>query len=188
MIGLCRTVVLAEALLDIGKRRRLRFVGNARRVGTDVGDEGDMPLPFDVHTLVEVLRHEHGLGRGVAELVGSVLLQGARREGRGSVRARHALLDGRDGIIARRKRPEHGVRLLLAAHFELFIVELFERRLEGENFFSLSCNSAVIVQYSSGLNAWISRSRSTTSLSATDCTRPAESPLCNLLLRSGESL
>ena len=134
MIGLCGAVLLAEALLDIGKRRRLRLVGNARRVGTDIGDKGDMPLPFDVHALVEVLRHEHGLGRGVAELVGSILLQGARREGRGGVRARHALLDGRDGVFARRKRLKDGVRLLLAAHFELFIVELFERRLEGGEF------------------------------------------------------
>ena len=137
MIGLCRAVLLAEALPDVGKRRRLRLVGNARRVGTDIGDEGDMPLPFDVHALVEVLRHEHGLGRGVAELVGGILLQGARREGRGGVRARHALLDGRNGIFARRKRPKDGVRLLLAAHFELFIVELFERRLEGGEFLLL---------------------------------------------------
>ena len=60
--------------------------------------------------------------------------------------------------------------------------------LKGEYFFPSSCSSAVIVQYSSGLNAWISRSRSTTRRRATDCTLPAESPLLILLLSSGDNL
>ncbi len=41
------------------------------------------------------------------------------------------------------------------------------------------------VQYSRAVKASISRSRSTTSRTATDCTRPAESPLRTLRLMSG---
>ena len=43
-------------------------------------------------------------------------------------------------------------------------------------------------QYSSGTNAAISRSRSTTSRSVTDCTRPALKLLCIFLHNTGESL
>src|SRR3989344_5903592 len=43
------------------------------------------------------------------------------------------------------------------------------------------------VQYSCGTNALISRSRSTINRSATDCTRPAESPGCTLRHKSGDS-
>ena len=45
--------------------------------------------------------------------------------------------------------------------------------------------STAIVQYSSGWNASISRSRSTISRSATDCTRPADSPRRTLLHSTG---
>ncbi len=38
-----------------------------------------------------------------------------------------------------------------------------------------------MTQYSTGMKAWISRSRSTMILTATDCTRPAERPLAHLL-------
>ena len=43
-------------------------------------------------------------------------------------------------------------------------------------------------QYSTGTNARISRSRSTISRSATDCTRPAESPRRTFSQSSGDSL
>ncbi len=42
-----------------------------------------------------------------------------------------------------------------------------------------------IVQYSSGRNALISASRSTTSRTATDCTRPADSPRLTLVQSTG---
>ena len=48
--------------------------------------------------------------------------------------------------------------------------------------------SASIVQNSSGLNAFISRSFSITSLRVELCTLPALRPFCILLARSGESL
>ena len=44
---------------------------------------------------------------------------------------------------------------------------------------------ASIVQYSSGTNAWISRSRSTMRRSATDWTRPADSPRRTLFHSTG---
>ncbi len=46
---------------------------------------------------------------------------------------------------------------------------------------------APIFQYSSGRNASISRSRSTISRTATDCTRPAERPVATFRHRSGET-
>ena len=47
---------------------------------------------------------------------------------------------------------------------------------------------ATISQYSWGLNAKISRSRSATRRTATDCTRPADRPLATLCHKKGESL
>jgi len=46
---------------------------------------------------------------------------------------------------------------------------------------------AVTFQYSSGTKALISRSRSTISLTATDCTRPADRPFATFFQRSGLS-
>jgi hypothetical protein len=48
--------------------------------------------------------------------------------------------------------------------------------------------SAPMLQYSSGLKARISRSRSTISRSATVCTRPAESPFLTVCQSRGEAL
>ena len=49
---------------------------------------------------------------------------------------------------------------------------------------SVACSD----QYSTGTNASISRSRSTMRRTATDCTRPAESPRRTLSQSSGERL
>ena len=49
-------------------------------------------------------------------------------------------------------------------------------------------NSAAMVQYSSGTKSSISRSRSTISRRATDCTRPAESRPRTFCQSSGLSL
>ena len=48
------------------------------------------------------------------------------------------------------------------------------------------CVSANTCQYSSGIKARISRSRSTTSLVATDCTRPADKPRAIFSHNNGE--
>ena len=48
--------------------------------------------------------------------------------------------------------------------------------------------SASTVQYSTALNALISRSRSTSSRSATVCTRPAEIPFFTVFQRTGLAL
>ena len=112
-----------------------------------------MPHALDVDALVEVLRHEHGLGRGHAELVGGILLQRTGREGRGRVRLGDAALDGCHAVLSRTERRKHGVRLVLAADLALLALYFSSAARKGENFLSTSCNSAVIVQYSSGLNA-----------------------------------
>ena len=52
---------------------------------------------------------------------------------------------------------------------------------------SLRSRSANASQYSSGVNARISRSRSTTSRTATDCTRPADSPRATFDHSNGDS-
>ena len=53
---------------------------------------------------------------------------------------------------------------------------------------SFAASRACSDQYSTGTNAWISRSRSTISRTATDWTRPAESPRWTFSQRSGERL
>jgi hypothetical protein len=50
---------------------------------------------------------------------------------------------------------------------------------------TLPSTVASMVQYSTGTNALISASRSATSRTATDCTRPAESPRFTLVHRTG---
>ncbi len=65
------------------------------------------------------------------------------------------------------------------------------RPARPENAFSGSrspASSAVMLQYSRGTNASISRSRSTISRTATDCTRPAERPPRTFAHSSGEIL
>ena len=48
--------------------------------------------------------------------------------------------------------------------------------------------SAKTCQYSSGINARISRSRSTTSFTATDCTRPADKPRAIFSQSNGDTI
>jgi len=65
-----------------------------------------------------------------------------------------------------------------------FLSSNLMRRASNGGGVSPSSNAAS-VQYSSGLNAWISRSRSTTIRRATDCTRPADRPRRTFSQRSG---
>ena len=60
------------------------------------------------------------------------------------------------------------------------------RRLAVNSGGSVAFRRACNVQYSTGTKAWISRSRSTISRTATDCTRPALKPLATFRHRSGE--
>src|SRR3989338_10794647 len=57
----------------------------------------------------------------------------------------------------------------------------------NSSFFSVS-KEASTVQYSTGLKARISRSRSTMIFTATDCTRPADRPRYTFFQRNGESV
>ena len=130
-VGLGGKVLLAVRCHDVLARRRLRIGRDAGGVSTDIGDERDVPHALDVDALIEVLRHEHGLGRSHAELVGGVLLERARREGRGRVRLGDALFDGRHLVRSRRERGERRVGLFLAPDLALLSLVLFQRRLEG---------------------------------------------------------
>ena len=62
------------------------------------------------------------------------------------------------------------------------------RRMSSFCFLLWLTVSAKICQYSSGINARISRSRSTTSFTATDCTRPADKPRAIFSHSSGDTI
>ena len=64
----------------------------------------------------------------------------------------------------------------------------FLTRLAGKTGGAAASRWATTVQYSSGTNARIARSRSQMSLRATDCTRPADSPRRTLSQRIGLTL
>ena len=73
--------------------------------------------------------------------------------------------------------------------FVFFLAKIFDFAGSAVHatFAPLRASSAVIFQYSSVLNASISRSRSTISFTATDCTRPALRPLATFLPSRFES-
>ena len=170
-----------------------RLFGDVDRVGPHIGDQADLSLARDVHALVQALRDLHRLARGETELAGRLLLQRGRSErrcrrpldlapggppGRGRRRraaARRApapppawRAPGPSCPATRRASPRppgsagRGRRRLVAV-----------RATGGRR--RSSTRAAT--------NASISRSRSTISRSATDCTRPADSvpPLQALL-------
>ena len=123
-------VLLAEAPGDIVARLRLRLRGDAHRVGTDIGDERDMPFLFGVHALVQVLRHEHDFGRGHAELIRRVLLQCGRGERRGRVRFGDALFDFGNDVRLAVQFGAHRLVLLGVLGLEFFARLFGEERLE----------------------------------------------------------
>ena len=60
--------------------------------------------------------------------------------------------------------------------------------LKGKVSLSVFASSASMLQYSTGINLLISSSLSHTSITATDCTLPAESPIFIFFHKRGESL
>ncbi len=80
----------------------------------------------------------------------------------------------------------------------LFTCSAFFKSILSNFLFATECSLALKIffsllktpsklQYSSVLKALISRSRSTIKRTATDCTRPADSPLATLRHRNGDS-
>ena len=167
-----RPELLADELAHVGQR----LIGDAGRVGSHVGDEADRALTRQLDALVELLGDHHRLLHREARR----LLQLARDERRN--RALLALL-GRD----RRDRPlapasdRRGRRSDSASLPILMLAPSFFRSLASNSGGTGPARRAVRFQYSSGTKAAISRSRSTTSFSATDCTRPALKPAPDLV-------
>ena len=74
---------------NICSYRRLSFIGNADRVGTDIGHQAHRALAFNFNALVKLLRDKHCLFRMETQFIRSFLLQAARRKRR--VRFFHAI-------------------------------------------------------------------------------------------------
>ena len=176
-------VILGDHLAGLGDG----LAGQLDAVGAHIGDEAHR-LAVDVGALIEALGDAHGDGRGEAELAAGFLLErrgGERRVGvalgrlrfdRGDLEGRGSRGPGGDrrlrpwtrrrgaGSSCRRPRPG-GPRT--------------GRRARSSSW-------ATMDQYSCGTNISISRSRSQTSRSATDWTRPAERAPGSFRHRTGE--
>ena len=77
-----------------------RRLGDARRVGTHVRDETDLPLfAADIDAFVEILRQSHRALGAEAQLLGGFLLQRGRGERRGGILPLLAPLDLGDGEL-----------------------------------------------------------------------------------------
>ena len=162
-----------------------RVVGEARGVGAHVGDERRLALLAEVHALVEPLGERHGLLGGEVEPVGRLLLQlgGDERRGRrcGGARGAPPSRPVKSRLL---QLLEERVGGRLVGELGLLAVQL---RQPGAERRRATCPRARAssVQYSSGTKALISRSRSTISRTATDCTRPAERPRRTFFQSSG---
>ena len=124
-------ILRAEGVGDISLCRPDRIVRNAHRVGTDIGDQGDVSFPFDLEAFVQLLCDLHDLRRAHRKLRGRVLLQGAGRERR----HRHDLLHTALNLV-------HDIGLILdlrkqfveggfVRNFELLAVHVVKDRLKG---------------------------------------------------------
>ena len=124
-----------------------------------------------------------------AELAGGLLLHGRGGERRRRVAARGLGLDSGDFEGRGLQIAGEGFRFRAGADIEpgdLLAVGADQARLEG--FLRGVASVAAIDQYSLATNFSISSSRSQTSRSATDCTRPAERAPGSLRQSTGESV
>ena len=88
-----------------------RFLREIDRVGAHVRDQADLALA-DVHALVQLLRHAHGLLSAETELAGGFLLQGRGGEGRSGIPAPLFSVDGEHGELAAGGLVERAHRLV----------------------------------------------------------------------------
>ena len=176
-----RQVALAEFLGDRGADRRERLRRHVDAVGPHVGD---------VAVLVEALGDLHGAGRGEAELPRGLLLQRRGGEGRRRVAADRLRLDRGDPVGAGPERRLDGAGGRLVRECRAGRASCRRSRWRGRRSARRRAVSSVTstLQYSCGLKISISRSRSQTRRSATDCTRPAERAPGSFRHSTGESV
>ena len=151
------------------------------RIRTHVGDQTDAAFIAHGQTFIELLGNRHRPAGGKMELPPGFLLEGAGNERR---RRRAGDFFGGDFVNA----VIGFLQVLLSAfRIRLHYGCLFwchrstrpEPREKPAFLLVSACliNSASMLQYSTGTKPWISLSRSTTILTATDWTLPAERPL-----------
>jgi hypothetical protein len=118
------------------------------------------------------------------------LLERRGGERRGRVAPRLALFDEETRNSRAFQRGDDLAAVCCRSSLGLRAVDLVQLGREDDPAGAVGAlaSRAVIDQYSRGTKARISRSRSTISRTATDCTRPAESPPRTLAHSSGEIL
>ena len=168
-----------------------RGLGQRRRVGAHVGD---------VAVLVEALRDAHRRLRGVAELAARLLLERRGHERRARLARVRLALDPGDAEgrlleplretargLPRRAGSVSGLRswpsLPKSRPCARRLPSTETRRASNDSGSKVASMSHQLA----ARNARRSRSRSTTSRVATDCTRPAESPRMIFFQRTGET-
>ena len=185
-IGLGRKVFGAELLGDQTPRLGLRLLGDVHAVRTHVGNQTLCAILPDLDTFIQFLSDAHSPLRRHSQPLRSVLLQGTgSKRGVGPAPA-FAMLDV--GYFVRRtlKLGYDGLRIRPVLQIRLGTSDTHQPRQEaGPGSLvadgHLRARSASTDQYSTGTNAEISRSRSTTKRKATDCTRPADSRLLHAI-------
>ncbi len=178
------TVIAAEHCADVVDR----FGRQIDAVGAHISDEAD-GLAVDFDALIESLREAHGVRRREAELAARLLLHGRRSERRRRIAPRRLGLDG--GNFEGGRSRSHVKVFGLRAGADIEPLELLPVGADEARFESFPrgvANVAEIDQYSLATNFSISSSRSHTSRSATDCTRPAERAPGSLRQSTGESV
>ena len=153
-----------------------RLVGDAKAIGSHVGDQADRPGAVDVDALVELLGDLHGPLAGEPQADRGLLLERAGLERRVGLVELLGLIDLGDDVRARPEGVADGVGVGLVLGLELGAVVLGRaapRTVRLGSVEPAGLTVAVIFQYSSETNARISRSRSAISRTATDWTRPA---------------
>ena len=92
-------------------------VGDARGIGTHVGDETDRAFFAHFDAFIQPLRQHHGALHAEAQLTRGFLLQRRRDERRHRVALLLAGADGFDDVIGAIERRDDRVRLFLVADF-----------------------------------------------------------------------
>src|SRR5215213_3209587 len=164
-----RPELAADHLPNLGEGR----IRDSRGVGSHISYQADKPFLADLDPFVQLLRQLHGLLDREAQLARGFLLQLRSDKRRDRVALFLSGRDRRDDEALALQFGQYVARLLLFFYMDLALLEGFADRF------------AVIVQYSVGTKARISRSRSTTSRNATDWTRPADSPRLTLSQSKG---
>ena len=190
LIGPRRARDIAGAIVraDGGADRLDGFRVHVDAVGTHISNEADR-LALDLDALIEPLGDPHGVRRREAELAACLLLQGRGGEGREGIAPARLGLDLGDVEGGGLERLLECARLDTGAD-----VEALDLPAVGADQARLNVSPRGVArvatsdQYSRAMNFSISSSRSHTSRSATDCTRPAERAPGSLRHSTGESV